>query len=70
MAETQAITCQASILGSRGGVLAVLHYALQEAQKTPPTQAKRYTVAACSTPELGTLLCLGIIAGMATTLPT
>lgn len=68
MAETRAISCQASILG-RGGILAVLHYDLQEAQTALPTQAERYTVAACWTPELGTLLYLGIIAGMATPLP-
>lgn len=68
MAETQTITCQASILG-RGATLAVLHYTLQEAQKTLPTQAEKYTVAACWTPELGTLLCLGTIAGMAISLP-
>lgn len=60
MAKTWAITYQVNILDRRG-ILAALHYNLLEAQRKLPTQAERYTVAACWTPELGTLLCLGIM---------
>lgn len=68
MAETRAITWQASLLG-RGGILAALHYDLHEAQRNVPLRPRGNTVVTCWNVKLGTLLCLGIITGVATALP-